>query len=783
MKKLDARLIRMISHSKGQFISVTVIIAAALCIFMLFSMTTVNINDAVDSYYKQSRANDVQIQLVRMPESVLRDLQRMEGIDGVQGRVKFDVSLHVEESDDKVTLRLISVPPDGEQVNRLYWIDGIPALPGFNDVVMLQQFADARSIKLGDSVMPVIDGTVRDLKVIGIASNIEFLYLMENEQALLPTPEKFGVGFVNEEFAQKAYGFEGNYNELLITIKPGSDLDGIIDELENKLDQYGVKRVIKLEDQLSHNVLKQKMEGIEKMQVIMPVMFLLVAAIVIVIMLSRTVSNDRIAIGVMKGMGYSNNQILMHYSKYSLAMGLVGSVVGIAGGVALSAPLSQVFVYYFNIPMVKMNIYPAYILNALVLTSIFCVGSGLIGARAVLIYTPADSMRPEAPRSGKRVLLERIPLIWNRLSSGWKMVIRNVMRSKRRFSFLVLGLALSFAINTVPIYESNALTSMFKLQYGVYQKMDYTIELIKPQNRMAINELKDLLEVDAIEPKLEYPYELSNGWLKKSTMIIGVPGNTVFYEFRDPDDRQTSLIRNTIFLTETLARILQVKKGDILTVRNFLPGREDLSIPVGGIVRQYLGSNAFMDLNSMQELLVGKDIINGMNLTSPDDVKEKLRDVNGISSTRSIHDMENSFLEFMDTMILATRMYMLFGGILSFALIYNATLIGIMERSQEFSAMRVMGYGTKEIFGIISRESMLMTAMAILVGIPMGIGMMNGIVVAFSSEIVTFPRLFPSWIFVQSSLAMMLFVSIAQLSTYMKIRDLKFVDVLKSWIS
>jgi putative ABC transport system permease protein len=760
-----------------------VIIATALCIYMLFNLTNINIRQGVDIYYQQSNVNDLHVQLVRIPASALRELRRLEGVDEVQGRVSFDVNLQTSADQERATLRLISLPPDGERINRLFWLQGMPALPEANDIIMLQQFAEARAFHLGDTVTPVINGTPSNMKVSGIVANVEFVYLMENDQALLPAPEKFGVGYINEAFARHVFGFSGSYNELLITLKPGANHDQVIDGLEKQLDRYGLQRITKLEDQLSHNLLMQKMDGIEKMQVILPVLFLLVAAIVIVIMLSRIVNNDRIPIGVMKGLGYSDGQILLHYSKYALAMGLIGAAVGIAGGIVLSGPMTRVFVYYFNIPVVRMNMQPGLILNALLLTGGFCVASGLMGARPVLQITPADAMRPAPPRSGKRVALEQIPALWQRLSVAWKMVVRNIVRAKRRFMFLVLGLGLAYAITTVPLYQSNALAAMFDLQYGVYQKMDYTITLTNPRLQTVQYHIKELVPSKAVEPRLEYPFLLTHGWIEKSAILIGVPADTVFYEFRDASNRLLQLKPGMLFLTEALAKTLRVKTGDVLVIRNFMPDREDVTVQVGGIVKQYLGSNAFMDLKTMQDMLMGDEIINGVNVATTADVKAILRNADGVASVKSANDMKSDFLEFMDTIVLATRAYMFFGGILSFALIYNATLIGIMERSQEFSAMRVMGYSSREIFSIISRETLLMAACAIGIGVFLGRGMMISLAESFSTEMVTFPRLYPARIFVEAAVALIVFVLIAQLATYRKIKNLQFVDVLKSWIS
>ncbi|MDF2593156.1 MAG: peptide transporter permease, partial [Clostridia bacterium] len=121
MKKLDVRLLRMIKHSKGQFISVMVIVATALCIYVLFNMTTININDAVSSYYDITNTYDLHVQVVKIPKNAVDDLKSIEGINEVQGRISFDVPLRVEDKDEKVGIRLISIPLEGENINKLYW--------------------------------------------------------------------------------------------------------------------------------------------------------------------------------------------------------------------------------------------------------------------------------------------------------------------------------------------------------------------------------------------------------------------------------------------------------------------------------------------------------------------------------------------------------------------------------------------------------------------------------------------------------------------------------------
>ncbi|HOE56967.1 MAG TPA: FtsX-like permease family protein [Bacillota bacterium] len=783
MKKLNIRLLRMVRNSKGQFVSITVIVAVALCIYILFSITTINIQNAVDHYYNITNISDLTIELMRIPNSAVYDLKSINGIVEVQGRISVDVPLQVADKDEKVNIRIMSLPKGGGIINKLYMIKGNRTELGDDNAILLEQFANARNIRMDEIITPYINGKTHNLRVSGIAASSEYIYVMENEQSLLPAHEKFGVVYVSEAFAQHIFGHRGSYNQVLIKINEQSNVEDIIDHLEKKLDKYGLKRIIKLEDQLSNNVLNQKIDGIETMSSVLPVMFLAVATIIISIMISRIVNNDRMAIGVLKALGYSSFNILSHYTKFSLAIGLAGSVLGITGGLLLSKPMSLVFVSFFNIPLSGIEIKYNYILNAILLTGLFCIGSGLFGARGILRIMPADSMRPEAPKAGKRILLEKAASFWKHIPFSWKVVIRNIMRNKRRFSFLVIGLALAYGINVVPLYMVSSMVSMFELQFGEYQKMDYIVNFTRPMNKRVITDLGHLIDAKRIEPRVDYPFELTNGWKKKTVNIIGVPRQTVFHKFVDIDDSIVELSDKGIFITESIAKSLNVREGDMITIKNFLPRKEDVMLPVISIVKQYLGANAYMNIEAMESILLDKQMITGASIASHDDLKEKLRAAENISSINSVGDMRQSFVEYLDTMNLAVYLYTLFGGILGFALIYNATIIGISERTTELAALRIMGFDKKSIFNMISKENLIMTGIAIIVGIPLGAGMITGMADSFSSEMITFPLILSPKFFMQAAAASIVFVIIAQLATLKKIYNLNFIDALKSRIS
>ncbi|SES83125.1 putative ABC transport system permease protein [Natronincola peptidivorans] len=787
MKKLDVRLLRLIKNSKGQFISVTVMVILALTVYVSFSMMADNLNDSIFYYYDETNFGDVFVEVVRIPKTAIDRLHRIEGVEAAQGRVSSEVPLRVEDPNEKVRVRIVSIPKETDAINSLHTLEGRELQQtDIRATAVLQQFTDARGIEVGDKITPYIAGREYPLDVVGIVGSPEYIYLMENEQSLLPTPEKFGVIYVTEDFAQSALGYQGSYNEVMIKIDENylHQIDRIVDDIEDQLDRYGVSRVTKREDQLSHSMMMQEVEQLENMSTAITLLFLIVAAVIINVMLSRLVKNDRMSIGVMKALGYSNLDILGHYTKYSLLIGLTGSIVGMVLSIPLSMLFTDMYMMFMNIPMLQMEIYYIYFVYGILLTSGFCIASGLAGARSVLKIFPADSMRPEAPKAGGRIWLEKIKAIWDKISFSWKMVIRNILRNKRRAAFLVAGIALTYGITMVPVFMSSVWTNIFLLQYGELQTMDYNIDFAHPMSGNAIRELTQVIEVDHIEPKTEIPFELRNGWKKKIVSVIGVPRDTEFYHFKSPTGQPIEVPKNGIILVDRLADSLGVKVGDEILIKNFMPDKEDERIVVKGVIEQYLGTNAYMDIEALNALMGEKGMVTGALVASRDDVIPKLQDVENIRQIQSVEDMKNSFLEFMDMIIYSVGVLMVFGGVLGFAIVYNVTVISISERILEFSSLRVLGFDKKEIYKMISRENGLMTILGIVLGIPVAYGMCVAMVNAMvTTDIFGIPLIIDISSYFIAGVATIIFVALAQLATIRKIYRLNFIDALKNRIS
>ncbi len=783
MKKLNVRLIRLMKKSFGQVIAVTAVIVVGLLVYTSMRMAALNLESTLDEYYDTTNFADMYVQVVKIPSNAIDDIKNKFGITKAQGRIVSDVALRTEDGDEKVTIRVTSLPNHEEKINDIYLVDGEGIKNKNKDILLVEQFAKARNIAPGDVLKLQISGRQYSLNVAGIVASPEYIYLMENEQSLLPLPEKFGVVFVSDEFARQSFGFGDSYNEVIIKVQDENQIEKIEDRLEKVLKKYGVKRIIVKENQLSNRIISEEIKQLKNTAQVVPMLFLGVAALIMSVMISRMVKKDRVPIGVMKALGYNNFEVILHYTKYSLSMGIIGSLIGTNLGMLLAGAMTRLYLMYFNIPLLKTNYYYRYTIMAVLMASGFCIAAGFWGGKDVLKILPAESMRPEAPKSGKRILAERIKLVWNNLSFSWKMVTRNIFRSKKRFLFIVFGISLSFGMLLLTFYQFSTFFTIFDKHYGEFQRMDYSINFSQPMNKSVIKDLENIVDVDAIEGKVEFPFEMKNGWKSKVINILGLEKDTIFYSFENLAGQNIDLPQEGIVISENLANFLDLKKGDTVIIDSFIPNREDFSLEIKDVIQQSLGINAYMEIEQMQSTLLDKELVTGAFFNSQDNVKKKLINLKNITSVQSLQDLRNIFEQFLNLTISSISILVVFSSILGFAVVYNSTVMGISERRLEFSSLRVMGFSRKEIFWMIVKENLVMTIFGILAGIPIGLTFIRGVGEAFSNELYTLKADTSPSTYLLSILFTIIFVILAQLFTLRKIYKLDFMEALKSRIS
>lgn len=780
MKKLDLRLFRMIKNTKGQYIAVLSIIITGIFVFTAVNNSAVNLKDSINDYYNTTNFADIFIKGSNMPESLENKLVGSNNIKEVEQRLVFDTKFLTGNDDDKVNVRVVSAHKYENKINKLFMKEGKRALTG-KDIIVIEKFAEARNINIGDEIRLRINGKEHKFNVSGIASSAEYIYIMENEQSLVPAPEKFGVVYIEESYLRKIYSGKGSFNDIVIKLNNQESVDKTAKYLEDYLQRYSV-RITKRADQLSNNVLSQEISGLEMMSQSIPFIFLIFAGVMLAVMLSRIVKKDRVSIGVLKAMGFTNNEIIIHYLKYAGSVGLIGGTFGSIIGTALSGMMTNYYLVFFSIPMLVVQMYYNKIIISIILSFVFCIIAGFWGIKDILKINPAESMKPEAPKKGKRIAIERVGFIWNKVSFSWKIVLRNIFREKKKFIFIGAAVAITCGMMMMTMWMVDIIDVIFNRHYGEFIKVQYNISFDGFKSEKTMKEFSKLINVKEIEPRIEMPFEIINGKYSKFVNVIGLKENTVFYGFKDTDNNLLEMPTDGIILSSNLASSLHVNVGDEIILESLVKDDDKNYVRVKGIVNQALGMNAYANIDYIRSKFLDKSIINGVYINSSDNVHVKLKDMKDITIL-SQFDMKDAFLDFTAMTAASIGFMVFFSGLLGFIIMYSMTLMSINERSLEFSSLRVLGFTKIEIFFMLIRENMIMSIIGIIAGIPIGLWLVYYMGISFTTDLYTMKEPVSIRGVLISILLTIIFIIFAQLMTYAKIHKLDFMQALKNRVS
>lgn len=780
-RTLRTMLFRMVKNGKSQFVGVIAIIVIGITLFTALGMTSDNMGTTVDSYYASSRFPDLFVQTAGAPVQAVEQIAGLEGVTAASGRISMDGPFVTAEMEERVNVRVVTVPADGDPLSRNFLLQGSGLSGAGNEVLLIEPFARARDIGVGDTIEIQLRGVRYKLSVAGIVANPEYIYMMENAQSIMPNDEKFGVCYVEESLGRRMMGFAGSYNEILVELAAGTDREAAIDRVESVLDRYGIKQIVEKEDQMSYAILAQELMGLEAMSKSIPILFVCVAALILVMMLSRMVKKDRGKIGILKALGYTDGQVVAHYALYAVAAGSIGGLLGIAAGLAVAGAMTRLYLEFFHIPLLRVEFYFSYVALAVLLSAGLCALAGLFGARGVLKIAPAESMREEAPKTGRRILLERWPSFWKRLSFSHKLVLRNTFRKKRRAAFVMLGVTVTYAMMLFTTSMPDVVDQMTTRHFKEFQKMNYSISFHVPTTRKAVRDLEKYVDASLVEEKLEFPFELSRGHRKQVVALIGLRADTRFYTFKNPAGQILPVPAEGILLSSHLATLLDVGPGDRIRIKSYLPGRDEIDVTVAGIVKQALGMNAYMEIGRMGELLLEKNAVNGVYLNSDDpELYEKLLRASNVATVLSVMDMRTAYDDYMQMTVGSIGFLVLLSGILGFVIVYNATILAINEREMEFSSLRVLGFSKGDLFTLLLKETAIVAILGVLLGIPAGMAMTRASSAAFTTELYSLEMRATPGAGIAAGLLTLLFVVLALAATYWKINRLDFMQALKN---
>ena len=406
---LDRKLWRDILRLKGQVITISLVVAAGIAAYVTLRSTWASLTDSRDTYYERYRFADVFATLKRAPESVGRRIEAIDGVAVAYTRVVHTISLPMPGMPEPAQGQIISLPDHGvSPLNALYLRSGRMPEPGHADeVAVVEPFAKAHQLEPGDSVPAVLNGTLRQLRIVGVALSPEFIFVAAPGE-FAPDDRRFAVLWMNRSMMAPAFKMEGAFNDVVLRLQPGADEHAVIAAVDRVLEPYGGLGAIGRAKQPSHFLLQGELSQLQSYAVFFPLIFLVVAAFLLNVVLSRLVSLQRQQIAVLKAVGYSDRRIALHYLELVSIIVVVGAVIGVAMGDYLGQGVTNLYGRYFRFPT-KVYHLDADVAAVAILISLTSALAGALGAmRRVARMPPAEAMRPPAPTSYGVGILERL---------------------------------------------------------------------------------------------------------------------------------------------------------------------------------------------------------------------------------------------------------------------------------------------------------------------------------------------------------------------------------------
>lgn len=780
MKKLDIKVLRNLKEHKAQYIAITLLVAMGITIFLAFDMAVYNLKDTVDTYYEDYALADVYLygsEIVNTKEKV----SNIDGVDVIDTRGVYEGKIVFSE--DTAKLKILNAT---NNVNKVYVDEGDTNIEN-NEILIFNSFAEARDIKVGDSLLLRLEGNEYSVVVKGLAYSPEFLYLTESEKDMIPRPDEYGVAYISDELMEEVYGI-GFENELVLTVEDESDISTVKDKLKEIVSNQGITPGIVLtkNEQFSYAAAEEEINGEIALSQSMPILFLLIAAIVMAVLVARMVENDRTEIGILKALGYTTKKILLSYIKITLLIGIIGAILGMVIGGLISYQFTKVYTAFFEIPILVYNFDAKYLVIAFIIAIVLSSLAGIWGGRKVLKLMPQESMRPKSPAKGKKMFVEKFRF-YNKLKFTNKLVLRNIFRNKKRVLLIILGVAISFAMLLLPFSFYDLMDRMFIDQYTEVQVIDYDISFDNFVIEKDLEQIKTSVDGN-LEGYLEIPVDITSSDEKTTINVLGIDKDTEVFHLINSKGENISVNDGEFYISEGFANANQIEKGDTVGINVVYDDKLSTSVKVTDIVDQKLGSNAYMTNISLTEVFYYDEITNGAEIYTGVYVQgeideEAIEQISFTNSILSVNKLIETYEDFMGLIYFMLGMLVLFGGIIAFVIIFVISIMNINERKPEFSSLRVLGLRNNEIYKIISRENIIATIIGIIIGIPLGVGMIEYISGYYSNELYSFSMSYTPMMFVYATLFTILFVYFAQRITKKKIKNLDFIEALKNRIS
>lgn len=726
MKAYSKDILRTIIKEKKRFLSLLVISALGVLVATGLKAGCDDTRNSADAYYKAQHLRDFYIQSTTGFTD--EDVDAIAGIDGVSYASGFyEETDYISANDLKYSVMMTTW---SDSVDIPYLLEGREPQEA-QEIVVTPDFASKLQVGVGDKI-EIEHGEISNIKetvfeICGIALNVTNVNNPEGSTAFRSTDSTDYVAYIYfDSLYRKLYtgiGVVMSGSESINTYS--KDYKRFLATASEKItsahkeDDASKWYIFTRENLSGYTNVSSDMDAIDSLSLLFAVVFLVVAMLVSLITMNRMIEENRGLIGTYKALGFRNREIMRKYLIYAFCAVSVGCIVGDVLGYII---FPKILMWFFE----TMYTIPKYTLGVDVTMAIAVPLLFIVSILATVVGTclkafdilPAQLMRPKAPKPGSKVLLERIPCVWNRFSFLNKVTARNVFRYKRRLMMTVIGIV--------------GCTALLVCGFGIKDTVDHLMvhqydEIVRYDLLSVVDEAKlEAYEKELADSKAQYlPLYMTTVTLKTSDEHTLQTQVYVFDDEADPQDdimiadsetkEHITLQNEKVYITKNAGVVLGFEAGDSVTIQNAMFRQAEFE--VGALVDNYLGNMIYMN-KSTYEKQFGAYRENAVMVRSDD--AAALADSDYVRTSMITQTLKEEFSTSFWLMDTVVYILIFLSAMLAFVVLFTLSSTNISERERELATIKVLGFFDREVHLYLNKEIVILTLLSVVLGLPAG---------------------------------------------------------------
>ena len=601
--------------------------------------------------------------------------------------------------------------------------------------------------------------------------------LNKNYDLLVTSEQELNVGYAE---------YEENYQ---IYLKEIANAEQKIADAKAELDtiEKPVWYLMDREDNSGYTNFYESATKVDAIAAVFPIFFMLVVFLMSLNTMTRMIEEERSEIGVYVSLGINKFKIILSYLFYVLIATSLGLIIGLSIGYAyIPHLLYDVYQSNFIIPDLKTYAEVIPCIMIILVTIILMITVTLMTVLKDFKYVPATLLRPEPPKNGKKVLLERIKFIWKKLSFTWKVTIRNMFRYKKRIIMTIIGISGCTALLVTGFGIRDSVSSLVNLQYETLHLYDSML-ILENEIEQPDSNLNKILNDKNINNLLythmeSYVFEADNKRI--DTYLLAFENIDLvdqYIKIKDLDGNHLSLSDNGVIITQKMAELLGAKIGDDIKIRS---GENELLIlRVDGICENYVNSYVYMTSNYYKRLfdkITYNTIITNVNELDHEQLSLELMNTGYFTTIQYTIDSLDMFSDIISGMNDIVYLIIVASSLLAIIVLYNLTTININERKREIATLKVLGFKDKEVSTYVYRETLLLTLIGIALGLFLGIVLNSFVLTIAETDEILFVKNIKNLSFVYTFAIMIFFTVLVQFITHFILKKIDMIESLKS---